>query len=133
MRPSVLGPDLGTEVHPVEHERAEREHRLADVVALPDVPGLLRRVDEIVDEAIDALGPGRAEELDLGVWEIGLGEDPVPDCVVDVVVDVRDPIDDADDLALERLGLLHARMREDAVAHLVVRLSRRAIRSDCSL
>ena len=47
--------------------------------------------------------PVDAEELDLGVWEIGLGEDAVPDRVVDVVVDVGDPIDDADDLAFERL------------------------------
>ena len=119
VRPSVLGPDLGAEVDPVEHERAEREHRLADLVALADVPGLLRGLDQIVDEAVDALGAGRAEQLDLGVWEIGLGEDAVPDRVVDVVVDVGDAIDDADDLALERLRLLHARVREDAVADLV--------------
>ena len=53
------------------------------------------------------------------VRQVGLGEDPVADRVVDVVVDVRDAIDDAHDLALERLRLLRARVREDAVADLV--------------
>ena len=63
--------------------------------------------------------PRGAEQLDLGVRQVGLGEDAVPDRVVDVVVDVRDAVDDADDLALERLRLLRARVGEDAVAHLV--------------
>ncbi len=63
--------------------------------------------------------PRRAEQLDLGVRKVGLGEDAVPDRVVDVVVDVRDAVDDANDLALERLRLLRARVREDAVAHLM--------------
>ena len=39
--------------------------------------------------------------------------------VVDVVVDVGDAVDDAHDLPLERLRLLVARVREDAVADLV--------------
>ena len=55
------------------------------------------------------------------------------DGVVDVVVDVRDAIDDAHDLALERLRLLLARVREDAVADLVREVERARDPSDCSL
>ncbi len=45
-------------------------------------------------------------------------ENPGADRVVDVVVDVRDAVDDADDLPLERLGLVGPRVLEDPVAHL---------------
>ena len=45
-------------------------------------------------------------------------EDPGADRVVDVVVDVRDAVDDADDLPLERLRLVGAGVLEDPVAHL---------------
>ena len=119
VRPAVLGLDLRAEVDAVEHERAQREHRLADLVALADVAGLLRGVDEVVDEPVDALRAGGAEQLDLVAGQVRFGEDPVADRVVDVVVDVGDTVDDADDLSLERLGLLRARVGEDAVADLV--------------
>jgi hypothetical protein len=46
------------------------------------------------------------------------GENPVADGIVDVVVDVRDAVDDADDLPLVRLGLNLARVLEDPVADL---------------
>src|SRR5204862_97880 len=45
-------------------------------------------------------------------------EDPEADRVVDVVVDVRDPVDQPDDRALESLRLSVTRMREDPVPHL---------------
>ena len=78
--------------------------------------------------------PVGAEQLDLGPRQVGLGEDPVANRVVDVVVDVRDAVDDAHDLALERLRLLRARVREDAVADLVREVEPRArSASDCSL
>ena len=41
-----------------------------------------------------------------------------PDGVVDVVVDVGEPVDEPDDPALERLGLLRAGVLEDSVAYL---------------
>ena len=63
--------------------------------------------------------PVGAEHVDLVARQVALLEDPVADRVVDVVVDVGDAVDDAHDLALERLGLLLAGVREDAVAHLV--------------
>ena len=51
-------------------------------------------------------------------------EQPVPHRVVDVVVDVRDAVDEPDDLPLERLRLLLAGVREDPVAHLVREVER---------
>ena len=51
-------------------------------------------------------------------------QEPVPHRVVDVVVDVRDAVDQPHDLPLERLGLALAGVREDAVAHLVREVER---------
>ena len=62
--------------------------------------------------------PGRAEQRDLVARQVAFLEDPVADRVVDVVVDVRDPVDDAHDLALERRRLLRTGVREDPVDHL---------------
>ena len=65
-----------------------------------------------------------AEDRDLLVRQIVLGEQPVPHGVVDVVVDVRDPVDEPHDLPLERLRLALARVREDAVAYLLREVER---------
>ena len=115
----VLGPDLGAEIHPLEHERAQGEHRVPHLVALDDVARGLGRLDEVVDERVDPLRAGRAQQLDLVHGKVPLGQEPVAQRVVDVVVDVRDPVDDADDLPFVRLGLALARVREDPVADLV--------------
>ena len=72
-----------------------------------------------MDERVDAFRAARAEDGDLLPRQVSLGEDPVADRVVDVVVDVRDAVDDADDLALERLGLARPCVSEDPVDHLV--------------
>ena len=68
--------------------------------------------------------PAVPEDGDLVVRQIVLGEQPVAHGVVDVVVDVRDPIDEAHDLPLERLRLALARVREDPVADLVGEVER---------
>ena len=112
------------QVDALEHEGAEREHRAADLVALADVALSGRGLDQVVDERVDALRPGRAEHLDLIARQIGLLEDAVADRVVDVVVDVGDAVDDPDDLALEGLGLLLAGVGEDAVPDLVREIER---------
>ena len=70
---------------------------------------------------VDPVSP---ENRDLLVRQVGLGQEPVPHRVVDVVVDVRDAIDQPHDLPLERLGLALARVREDAVADLVGEVER---------
>ena len=72
-----------------------------------------------MDERVDSIRARRAEELDLRSGQVALGEDPVADRVVDVVVDVCDSVDDAHDLPLECLRLLRPGVRQDAVADLV--------------
>ena len=114
-RPLVLDARLRAEVDALEHEGAQREHRAADLVALDDVALAGGGLDQVVDERVDAPRAGRPEHRDLVVRQVALLEDPVADRVVDVVVDVGDAVDDADDLALERLGLLLAGVREDPV------------------
>ena len=64
------------------------------------------------------------EDRDLLEREVVLREEPVAHGVVDVVVDVGDPVDETNDLPLERLGLALAGVREDAVAHLVREVER---------
>ena len=114
----MLGRSLRPEVHALEHKPAQREHRLADVRALPDFSGIRRRLDQVVDEPVDPARPGRAEQLDLGAREFVLGKDARPKGVVDVVVDVGDAVDEPDDSALERPRLVRPSVVEDPVAHL---------------
>ena len=52
---------LRAEIDVVEHERAQREHRLADLVALGDVAGALGGLDEVVHERVDAPRARRPE------------------------------------------------------------------------
>jgi dGTP triphosphohydrolase len=72
-----------------------------------------------VYERVDAPRARRAEDLDLLARQVVLAEDAVADRVVDVVVDVRDAVDDPNDLPLQRLRFLRARVREDPVADLM--------------
>ncbi len=68
--------------------------------------------------------PVSPEDRDLLARQVVLVEQPVPHRVVDVVVDVRDAVDEPHDLPLERLGLALARVREDPVADLVREVER---------
>src|SRR4051794_804629 len=63
VRARVLAARVLTEVDPLEHERAEREQRVADLVALTDVAGRLRRVDDVAHQRVDTRGARRAEQL----------------------------------------------------------------------
>ena len=105
-------------VHALEHEGAEREHRVADLVALDDVARACRALDDVVDERVDAARARVAEQRDRLGRQVGRIEVPGADGVVDVVVDVREAVDEPDDPPLERLRLLGAGVLEDAVAHL---------------
>ena len=69
----------------------------------------------------EAVDPARArlpEQRDLLARQVLLREQPEADRVVDVVVDVGDPVDEADDPPLERLGLARPGVGEDPVADL---------------
>ena len=83
-----------------------------------------RRLDDVVDERVDPRRARAAEDRDLLARQVVLGEEPVAHRVVDVVVDVRDAVDEPHDLPLERLGLALARVREDPVADLVGEVER---------
>jgi hypothetical protein len=77
----------------LEHERSQRQHRGADLLALRDVARALRALDEIVDEGVDPPGAAVAEDRELALREIVRTQDAVAKRVVDVVVDVSDPVD----------------------------------------
>src|SRR5438105_8454409 len=118
---------LPAEIHTIEHERAQGHHCAADLVALRDVPRLRRRLDEIVDERVDAARPGRAEDRDLVRRQVVGREHAGTNRVVDVVVDVGNAIDDAEDLPFLGHGLVRAGVLEDAVAHLFCEIETAAV------
>jgi hypothetical protein len=51
-------------------------HRAADLIALADVAGFGRRLDEVVYEPVDAPPAGGTEQLDLLMRQVGLPEQP---------------------------------------------------------
>ena len=69
------------------------------------------------NQRVDPRRAGRAEQLDLGVRQIVLVEDAGPYGVVDVVVDVGDPVDQPHDPPLERRRLRRPGVIEDPVAN----------------
>ena len=107
------------QVDAVEHERAERRHRVAHLVALADVALAGRGLHQVVYEPVDPRTARWAEQLELVSRQVAGRQDPVADRIVDVVVDVGDAVDDADDAALQRRGLLRPRVGEDSVRDLV--------------
>ena len=92
-------------------------NRLADLLALHDVAGPRRALDEVVHEGVDPARAGGAEESDLVCGQVALREEPGPDRVVDVVVDVRNAVDDAHVFPSNVLRILVAGVLEDAVPH----------------
>ena len=88
----------------------------ADLLALGDVAAPRARSRRGRDERVDPRRAGRPEQLDLLSGQVALGEDPGPQGVVDVVVDVGDAVDEAHDPALERGRLARAGVVEDPVA-----------------
>src|SRR5215210_6514308 len=66
----VLEACVTTEIDTLEHEFPECEHRVADLLALYDVTGLPRALDEIVHECIDPPRATIAEERDLRLGQL---------------------------------------------------------------
>src|SRR4029453_11475732 len=79
----------------------------------------IRRGAVGTSSSLSAAGAGR---LDLCGGKRGRREHARPHSVVDVVLDIRDPVDKPDDLAFERLGLVFAGVVEDFVADLCRRV-----------
>ncbi len=113
----LLAARRGAEVDVVEHELAQPPHRAADALALDDVARALGCLDEVVHQQVDALGARLAEDRDLLLRQVALGQHARAQCVVDVVVDVGDAVDQPHDAALERGGQPGTRVVQDAVAH----------------
>ena len=70
-----------------------------------------------MDEQVDPLAAGCAEDRDLLPRQVALGEHAGAQRVVDVVVDVGDPVHQPHDPALQRGRQLRAGVAQDAVAH----------------
>jgi hypothetical protein len=68
-----------------------------------------------VDECVDPARACVSEQLDGVRRQLGRFQDAGTNRVVDVVIDVRNAIDDPDDLPLERFGLGVARVLQDPV------------------
>ena len=77
---------------------------------------LARALDDVGDQGVDADRAGRAEQRDLRRGQVLGAQDPGAQGVVDVVVDVGDAVDEADDPPLQRRRLGRAGVVEDAVA-----------------
>ena len=108
------------EVDVLEHEPAQAQEGRADLGRLADLVALGARVDDVGDQRREALGGGRAERRHLvGAGRSRVGDHPRAQRVLDVVVDVGDPVHQAHDLALERGGRPGPGVVEDAVAHRV--------------
>src|SRR5207245_1706161 len=93
------------------------EHGIAYILALDDVTGALGALDQVVDERVDAVRARVAERCELSLRKVLRLQNAEPQRVVDVVVDVGDAVDDANDLALERRRFAFAGVREDSVAY----------------
>ena len=74
--------------------------------SLDDFAGLLGVLDEIMDQRVDPPGPGVTEHGDRSGGQVRHPQHPRPHGVVDVVVDVRDPVDQPNDPALKAARLL---------------------------
>jgi len=108
----------GSEIDALEHEGTQGKHRLANLLALADVAGRLRGLDQVVNERVNPPRAGRSEELDLCCGQLRRREHAGADRVIDVVIDVGHAVDEPDDLALERVGIVLARVVEDSVTDL---------------
>ena len=81
-------------------------------------PASARVLDEVVHQRVDPLRAGVAEHGDLLGRQVLDADHAGAQRVVDVVVDVGDPVHEPDDLALQRRRLARAaRVAQDPVAH----------------
>jgi len=85
-------------------------------------------LDEVVDERVDPVGSGIAKRGDCVSGKIRGGDYAGPEGVVDVVVDVRDAVQQPDDLAFERRRLRGAAgVVEDSIPDRVAEVETRSV------
>ena len=80
----------------------------------------------IQNHGVDPPAVGISQDFDAFPGQIFLPDDMRPQCVVDIVVHVRDAIGGAHDAPLAGFGLQVARVVQDAVAHLGRQIQARA-------
>src|SRR5204862_1104269 len=83
-----------------------------------DVAGRRRALDEVGYERVDSPRAALAEKRDLLLGELFRSEEAGPKGVVDVVVDVSDAVDQADDFSFECPRVLQPGVVEDPVSNL---------------
>ena len=121
--PSRAPGSLGPEVDALEHERAQREHASPTSADWRTSSTPSEESTMSANEPIDPRGAGRAEECDLRVREVVLGEKPVAHGVVDVVVD-GGRRGRRGGRSSPRASRSRSPVREDAVAGLVSEIER---------
>src|SRR3546814_7904380 len=105
------------EIDVLKHEGPQLVHRLTGRLALHDVTGASRLLDDVPSKDVDPRRAGLADHIDGAPRQILLVESTGTNRVVDVVVDVRHAIDDPHDPSLERSRCRRAaRVAHDAVA-----------------
>ena len=112
----MFAPGVGSQVDVLEHERPQLVHGRRGGLALDDVPRGLGVLDQVVDEHIDPVRSAVAELGDGVRGQVRFGDHAGAKGVVDVVVDVRDTVEQPDDLAFDGRRLRGAAgMVEDPV------------------
>ena len=119
------------QIQVAEHERAQLLEGLQNVSGHSDrlVIARERLVDHVAHHAIDALTSGASERGADLLRDVVFREKPGPDSVIDVVIDIRDDVGDAHDVALQgqrarfrpgakQLALLALGVLEDSIANL---------------
>ena len=103
----------------LEQEVAERVERREDGGRQPHLRLIGALIDEVDDQRVDPRPVGVTEHVERLPRQLALVQHTGTDGVVQVVVDVGDPVREPHDLRLERGGRRHGpRMVHDAVAHL---------------
>jgi NhaP-type Na+/H+ or K+/H+ antiporter len=113
--PTLLLERALAEIDALEHELPKAGHGAADEVALDDLSRRVGVLDKIVHEQVDPLAAGLAEDLDLLAWQVRRREHVRTDGVVDVVIDVGDPVDQPHDPGLVGPRLDRTGVPEDPV------------------
>src|SRR5690606_33570039 len=76
----------------------------------------------VLDQRVDAAGPGRPEQRDLLAGQAIRAENPGPESIGDVMVDVGHPVDQPYDLAFQRNALFGAGVLEDPLSDRLIQV-----------
>ena len=115
---SLLALGQGVGVDALEHELPQGGHGLSHLRGLADGVLVPAGGDHVLHQGVDPLPVGEAQNFGDGQGDVHGVDDPAPEGVLNVVVDVGDLVSQADHLALQGGGLPALGVADDAVAHL---------------